>query len=371
MFILQLALIGFCLALLPLSYIWVQADANKFRRLVWLTTFLTFDLILFGSFTRLTDSGLGCPDWPGCYGAASPFGAHEAIQLAQAALPTGPVTVVKAWIEMAHRYFAMAIGVLIAAQALIAWVRRRHLPISPYWPTALLGLVCVQGAFGAWTVTLQLQPAIVTLHLLLGLLLFVSLAWLAVRQTPMPAMASDALRWRPRVWLGLGLLVIQIALGGWVSANYAVMACTDFPTCNGYLAPPMNFSEGFYPWRELGKNGQGEFISQQALVAIHWTHRVFAVAVVAYLAWFAWCLLHFLALRRLAYMVLALLVVQCLTGLSNIVLQQPLLIAVAHNGGAALLLLLLVMIHCRISNQPARRCVRLPGLMQTCPGKAY
>ncbi len=188
MFVLQLGLIGLCIALLPLSYVWVKADDNKFRKLVWVTTFMTLDLVMFGGFTRLTDSGLGCPDWPGCYGTSSPFIAHAAIAAAHQAMPTGPVSMTKAWIEMIHRYFAMAIGVLIVAQTLIAWVariKRRPLHVSPWWPTSLLLLILVQGAFGAWTVTLKLQPVIVTTHLLLGLALLGTLGWLAARQTPL------------------------------------------------------------------------------------------------------------------------------------------------------------------------------------------
>ena len=148
MFVLQLGLIGLCIALLPLSYVWVKADDNKFRKLVWLTTFLTLDLIMFGGFTRLTDSGLGCPDWPGCYGTSSPFIAHAAITAAHQAMPTGPVSMAKAWIEMIHRYFAMAIGVLIIAQMLIAWtarIKRRPLHVSPWWPTAHAALILRAG----------------------------------------------------------------------------------------------------------------------------------------------------------------------------------------------------------------------------------
>jgi len=144
MFLLQLAATGLCIALLPLSYVWIKASDDKFRKLVWVTTFLTLDLIMFGGFTRLTDSGLGCPDWPGCYGTASPFLAHAQIAAAHAAMPSGPVSLMKAWIEMIHRYFAMAIGVLIIAQTASAWVariKRKSLTVSPWWPTSLLLLI--------------------------------------------------------------------------------------------------------------------------------------------------------------------------------------------------------------------------------------
>ncbi|WP_423758499.1 COX15/CtaA family protein [Burkholderia sp. NLJ2] len=357
-YLLQLGLIGFCIALLPLSYVWVKADDGKFRKLVWITTFLTLDLVMFGGFTRLTDSGLGCPDWPGCYGTSSPFIAHAAITAAHQAMPTGPVSMTKAWIEMIHRYFAMAIGVLIIAQVVIAWaarLRRRPLHVSPWWPTSLLLLILVQGAFGAWTVTMKLQPVIVTIHLLLGLTLLGTLGWLAARQTPLPSHDPEAGRYRAAALAALVLLVVQIALGGWVSTNYAVLACTDFPTCNGQWIPPMDFQHGFHLWRALGMTKDGDAITQDALVAIHWTHRTFAFVVVAYLVAFALKMRRFESLRRPANGVLLVVLLQFVTGLTNIVLQWPLPVAVAHNGGAAILLLLVVMLNFRIlSSRPGR-----------------
>src|SRR5881397_1699144 len=173
----SIALVGVLLALLPVAWVWRrergQGASARLSALTWLTLFLTFDLVLFGAFTRLTDSGLGCPDWPGCYGNASPLGAQSQIDAAQAAMPSGPVTHHKAWIEMVHRYLATGVGVLIAVLALFSWLaaRGRHLPISPWWATATLAWVCVQGAFGALTVTMKLYPLIVTAHLLGGLVL--------------------------------------------------------------------------------------------------------------------------------------------------------------------------------------------------------
>lgn len=345
----QLAAIGLCVALLPLSYVLVKGDKAKFRKLLWVTTFLTLDLVMFGGFTRLTDSGLGCPDWPGCYGTASPFSAGHAIHQAATAMPTGPVTMTKAWIEMIHRYVGMALGVLIITQGIIVFARRKTLGISLRWPLGLLGLVLVQGAFGAWTVTLKLQPVIVTTHLLLALTLLGALGWFAASQTPQPAFDPGIRRWRFAVWAGLLLLAVQIALGGWVSTNYAVLACTDFPLCNGQWVPPMDFHQGFHLWRQLGMGADGEMITQAALVAIHWTHRVFAIVVVAYLSWLGWMLKRSPALRQPARLLVALAIVQFLTGMSNIVLKWPLPIAVAHNGGAAIMLLTLVMLNYRVS----------------------
>jgi heme a synthase len=363
MFLLQLAATGFCIALLPLSYVWIKASDDKFRKLVWVTTFLTLDLIMFGGFTRLTDSGLGCPDWPGCYGTASPFLAHAQIAAAHAAMPSGPVSMVKAWIEMIHRYFAMAIGVLIVAQTASAWVarvKRKSLTVSPWWPTSLLLLILVQGVFGAWTVTMKLQPVIVTTHLLLGLTLLGSLAWFGARLTPIPGYEPEVARYRAAALVGLALLVVQLALGGWVSTNYAVLACTDFPTCNGQWVPPMNFTQGFHLWRALGMTGDGDAITQDALVAIHWTHRSFAIVVIAYLAALAFKMRHYESLRRPATGVLIVLALQFATGLSNIVLQWPLPIAVAHNGGAAVLLLLVVVLNFRTASSRLARAAISP-----------
>ncbi len=341
--LLWLALIGIAVAAAPLVYVWRSSDVQKYRKLAWITAFLTLDLIMVGSFTRLTDSGLGCPDWPGCYGQSNPWSAGDQIRQAQDALPTGPVTMSKAWIEMAHRYFALAVGVLIVVLAVQAW-RGPQAPgsskRSPWWATAALVWVCIQGLFGALTVTMKLQPAIVTLHLLGGVGLLALLTWTALRETP-----TDHSIAAPRVHVmalvALGVVFVQIGLGGWVSSNYAVMACPDFPLCQGQLLPPMNFSDGFTWWRALGQTGDGELIQVQALVAIHWTHRIFALVVVAAVAALVWQLLRS-GFRSLGHGLLGLLILQLLTGLSNVVLQWPLLLAVSHSGGAALLVALLV-----------------------------
>ncbi|MHA6824246.1 COX15/CtaA family protein [Ralstonia pseudosolanacearum] len=352
--LLQLASIGILIALIPLCYVAVKGDRNKYRKLVWITAFLTLDLIMFGSFTRLTDSGLGCPDWPGCYGTSNPFHASGDIHAAQAAMPSGPVTWMKAWIEMTHRYFALALGVLIITLVVLAWAKRRELRQSPWYATAVLGLVCLQGAFGAWTVTLKLQPAIVVTHLLLGMSLLAALIWLGCKNDAPRLVDGRGASLRVPAAIGLALLVAQIALGGWVSTNYAVLACTDFPLCNGQWVPPMDFAHGFTFWRELGRTAGGDFISHDALVAIHWTHRVFAAVVLGYLAWLGLRARRVAGIARVATVLLTVLAVQLATGLSNIVLGWPLPAAVAHNGGAALLLLLMVRLHYLIGLAQAR-----------------
>ncbi|SNS19941.1 cytochrome c oxidase assembly protein subunit 15 [Noviherbaspirillum humi] len=354
--LIQLAIMGLLAACLPLSVVWVSNDANKYRKLAWVTVFLTFDLVMFGAFTRLTDSGLGCPDWPGCYGHANPLQAHEHISAAEAAMPTGPVTVAKAWIEMIHRYFAMAVGVLIIAMVVIAWRnwrRNRRTPTAEgsgglAMPLLLFFFVCLQGAFGAWTVTLKLQPVIVTLHLLLGLTLLGLLAWHAARLSRHAPVGQAAAGLKLAAGAGLLLLALQIALGGWVSTNYAALACADFPLCQGTVVPPMDYQHGFTLWRELGKTGAGDYLPFAALTAIHWTHRNFAFVVFAVVGWLAWRAGRVPGLERTARWLGLALALQLITGLSTIFLNWPLAIAVAHNGGAALLLLLLTMLNFKI-----------------------
>jgi cytochrome c oxidase assembly protein subunit 15 len=352
--LIQLAIKGLLVALLALAAVWASRDANKYRKLAWVTLFLTFDLIMFGAFTRLTDSGLGCPDWPGCYGHANPLQAHAQISAAEAAMPQGPVTVLKAWIEMIHRYLAMGVGVLIIALMAVAWRnwgRARKagaaVPVtsSPWLPSFLLAFVCLQGAFGAWTVTMKLQPVIVTIHLLLGMGLLALLAWLAARQSPHDAVDQAGRRLRLPTALALVVLFCQIALGGWVSTNYAALACSDLPTCHGVWLPEMDFDNGFTLWRHLGMTAEGDFLPFPALTAIHWTHRVFALVVAAAVGWVALRSMRVAGLRKTGAWLLAALALQIVIGVSTVYLNWPLALAVAHNGCAALLVLLLTMLN--------------------------
>ncbi len=336
---LRLLMLAGAIALLPLGWVWVRqgrADARtRLAALTALTLFLTFDLIVFGSFTRLSDSGLGCPDWPGCYGHASPIGAAGDIHAAQTAQPSGPVSFSKAWIEMIHRYLAMTVGALILVITLASWSTRRTLPLSPWWATGTLAWVLMQGLFGALTVTWKLNPAIVTLHLLggMGLLALLVAQYEALRQRPLhwPARA------RRLLLAVLALLVLQIALGAWVSSNYAVLACSGFPQCNGAWWPDMDFGHGFTLDRDLGRAGDGDFLPFQALVAIHMAHRLFAVVAVLALLGLAHVLWHRLNLRRSALVLLVLTLAQLASGLSNVVLGWPLVAALGHSAGAAAL----------------------------------
>jgi len=351
--LIQLAAMGVLAALLPLTMVWVSSDTDKYRKLVWVTLFLTFDLIMFGAFTRLTDSGLGCPDWPGCYGQSNPLQAHADISAAETALPTGPVTVMKAWIEMIHRYLAMGIGVLIISMVAIAWRRwlqsgRREKKFSPLFPSLLLAFICVQGAFGAWTVTMKLQPAIVTIHLLLGMSLLALLTWFGAQLRDHPPVSQTASALRVPATLAAAALAMQIALGGWVSSNYAALACTDFPLCHGALFPQMDFANGFTLWRDLGKTAQGDYLLFPALTAIHWTHRVFAFAVVALVAWTSVRGLRVEGLGNTPRWLLIVVVLQFASGVSTVFLDLPLALAVIHNGGAALLVILVAMMNHKI-----------------------
>ena len=373
--LLQMLLLGAAMALLPLAWVWRRnrgaGRSRRWQALTVLTLFLTFDLVLFGAFTRLTDSGLGCPDWPGCYGSASPVGARTHIAAAQQAMPGGPVTHGKAWVEMVHRYLATGVGFLITVLAVVAWRERwraRRTPpaqrpggapaalpaLGVGWPSFTLVWVCLQGAFGALTVTMKLFPAIVTLHLMGGIVLLVLLCVQAVRQT-------QAAQGQEPVPLGQGLrallagtavlLALQVALGGWVSTNYAVLACTTFPQCQGSWWPVMDFAQGFELWRALGLQGDGSLLQFSALTAIHYTHRLFACVVLTALAVLAWQLgraarqlpdpVQQRPLQAQARWLGALALLQFLTGLSNVVLDWPLLAAVLHTGGAAALAVVL------------------------------
>ena len=361
---LRLAIMGLALALGPLAWIWARKRnapvAQRLQLLTLVTLFLTFDLVIFGAFTRLTDSGLGCPDWPGCYGSASPVGAQLHIDAAQSAMPTGPVTHSKAWIEMIHRYLATGVGVMIFTLTLLTWVAHRQEQrsmrsdklesnniLSPWWPTVTLAWVCLQGAFGALTVTMKLFPAIVTLHLLGGMVLLALLRAQSSQYGHSQQSSSDtglSAGSRRFVIVAFSLLWLQIALGGWVSTNYAVLACTDFPACQNSLWPAMDFKQGFTIWRELGAGHDGAYISFQALTAIHYVHRLAAYVVFAVLMALAFHLYRLPAFRARARWLAGLTMLQVATGLSNVVLGWPLVAAVAHTGGAAALVVALTAI---------------------------
>ena len=299
---------------------------SGYRRLVLATLLLAFTVVVVGAYVRLSDAGLGCPDWPLCYGRTMPGD-----DLGGAALG-------RAWKEMAHRYLAGTLGLLVLALVVVAWRARR----SRVFASALLALVALQATLGMWTVTLLLRPAIVSAHLLGGMATLALLLWLFL-SLGSHAPSPEARSLRLPAAVALVAVAAQIALGGWVSANYAALACPDLPLCRGALVPPMDFGNAFHVLRELGQTGTGDRLPEEALTAIHWTHRVFALVVVAGVAWAAVKALA--AMKPLAIAVGALLALQFSLGIVNVAFGLPLALAAAHNAGAALLLGSLVVLN--------------------------
>ncbi len=340
------------LAVICGAFWWVGLEQKRFSKLVRATAALTFVLVVLGAFVRLSDAGLGCPDWPGCYGNLTPAHSVEDIRNAEAARPGGPVTLAKAWKEMVHRYLAMIVGALIAAIALAAFRNRRHWRQGVVLPVVLVASVVFQAALGAWTVTLLLKPAIVTSHLLGGVLILAMLAWLWQRQPDAggwaaPLRAGGALR--VLALAALATVFGQVMLGGWVSTNYAALACADLPTCGGAWMPPMDFANAFHIIRPLGVGPDGELLTQDALRAIHWTHRVGAVFTMLIVGLFAWRLRRIESGRPIAHAVLALLALQVTLGVLNVAWNLPLAIAVMHNGVAALLFSAVLVVNLRLA----------------------
>lgn len=316
-------------------------------RLALFATLLTVVVVLLGAYTRLTHAGLGCPDWPGCYGFLGvPMSEHKQA-IAEARFPEAPVEVAKGWYEMIHRYFAGALGLVIlviAAQA----VRRRAEPTQPLrLPLAILALVILQGAFGMWTVTLQLWPQVVTAHLLGGFATLSLLTLLTLRLSGRFAPLQLPGRLRTLAAACLLLVIGQITLGGWVSSNYAAVACVDLPTCHGEWWPAMDFGKGFHLTQHIGPNYLGGQLDSDARTAIHMSHRIGALLVTLALLVLAWRL-HAARLSRLSALLMLALAVQVGLGISNVIFHLPLLVAVAHNAGGAALLLVMVLINYRL-----------------------
>ena len=323
---------------------------NFYKRLTLFATLLALIVVSFGAYTRLTDSGLGCPDWPGCYGTLSVPESIDQIEKAQAVYPDSPVEVEKAWIEMIHRYIAGILGVMILVIAFMSIRLRDQINYSLKWPFFLLGLVIFQAALGMWTVTLLLKPAVVSSHLLGGMTVLGILTFLMHRNygTHRENFVSNRFE-RKIIRFSLVLLFIQIALGGWTSTNYAALACTDYPTCHGSLIPEMDFSNAFTIFRELGVTSLGEPLSLEALHAIQWVHRVGAIVLLGYLLFVAYILRvnqGFNMWRNVLILVISL---QFIIGIANLLLHLPIVLATLHNLGAALLVVILVGINSRIT----------------------
>lgn len=317
-------------------------------RLAVFATLLALVVVLLGAYTRLTHAGLGCPDWPGCYGFISVPKTEAQLAHAELHFPDTPVEAHKGRNEMVHRYFAGTLALVITLLAMQAW-RRHGRDGQPYrLPLLLLGVVFAQAAFGMWTVTLKLWPQVVTAHLLGGFatlsLLFLLSLRLSRAFAPLPKLPLSVRR-----VAALGLLVVigQIALGGWVSANYAAVACIDLPTCHGQWWPQADFANGFHLTQHIGPNYLGGQLDSDARTAIHMSHRLGALLVTAVMLTLSWKL-HRHGLSRLAGLVLVALAVQVTLGVSNVLFHLPLAVAVAHNAGGAMLLLSMVLVNYRI-----------------------
>lgn len=317
-----------------------MSDSKLFKRFAWTATGLTLVVIVAGAWVRLTDAGLGCPDWPGCYGMVTWPSSADHIERANA--EWGHVRIVesgKAFREMFHRYLAGFLGVVILALAVLAWRNRRRPDQPVLLPTVILGLVIFQAALGMWTVTLLLKPAIVTAHLMGGMTTFGLLLWLSLSSSSRAhAPTLPARTQHSAVIVALVAVCIQIVLGGWVSTNYAALACTGFPSCSGEWWPAMNFSEGFRVWRGIGVDYEGGVLDQPARAAIQMAHRFWALVVVAVMAWLMVRMWQAEDLRKLAVVTGVVLLAQIGIGIYNVIGSLPLVNAVAHNGMAAILL---------------------------------
>ncbi len=328
-----------------------------FRNLALAAACLAAFVVVLGAWVRLTDAGLGCPDWPGCYGHLHPAQAVDEAAQINAQYPDRGFNYAKALHEMVHRYFATGLGLLIVS-LLVTAVWNRKDPQQPLLPVVLLfAVVCLQGALGAFTVTLLLKPLIVTAHLLGGLTTLGLLVWLA-RHPERRTLSAAESRLRVFVFAGLGVMALQIALGGWTSANYASVACPDFPTCQQSFWPSMDFSNAFVLWRGLGIDYEGGVLAAPARIAIHFTHRLGAVlagSVLISVGVMAWLDGASRQVKFAGLAVLGAVILQICLGISTVLWGVPLGIATAHNAGAALLVVSMVNLLRAVSPQPAVR----------------
>lgn len=318
-----------------------------FQRLVLITLFIALLTIILGAYTRLSNAGLGCPDWPGCYGQLSVPTTRLEQQQAYQNFPDSPLEEDKAWKEMLHRYIAGTLGLMISAIAIWSWLKSSTRQYPILLPSLLFFVVIFQATLGMWTVTLLLKPLVVVTHLIFG---FITLALLfllslQVHGKPCSLHLPHIKRYKLLAWLGLSILSIQIALGGWTSSNYAALACPDFPTCQGQWLPETNFSQGFTLWHGVGINYEGGILNSAARTAIHITHRIGAIITVSYLLILALMLINnppTSPLRRIGGTIALLVMCQFSLGIANVYWGLPLAIATAHNVTAALLVIAMV-----------------------------
>lgn len=307
---------------------------------VTMAVFLSLFVVMLGAYTRLTDAGLGCPDWPGCYGRMVLPSAEASLSEAQTAYPLIPIEARKAWTEMAHRYAAGTLALLIFFIG-FSMLRKRFRGVDLPWrlPVVLLLLVVFQALLGMWTVTLKLLPVVVMGHLLGGMLIVACLSRLRVQISSLKG--EEMPQWRFWLWLAVIIVFVQIALGGWVSSNYAGISCIGFPMCNGVWVPNLHFAQGFNLFSPVGANYQGGLLDHEVRVTIQFIHRIGALITVVYIVTLS-CLMmlkaNFSYLRIAALAMFLLVLVQCTLGILNVMYLLPISVAVAHNGVAALLL---------------------------------
>lgn len=325
---------------------------SYFRKIALLATTLALVVVVLGAYVRLSDAGLGCPDWPGCYGHLTVPEASHHVDKANAAYPDRPVEAAKAWKEMVHRYFASILGVFIIALAVLAWRTKRISNQQVKLPIFLVGLVIFQGLLGMWTVTIKLNPTIVMLHLIGGMTTLSLLWWMALRQSkmfiPHSSYPTQLKPFTGIAIIGLIIVAFQIMLGGWTSSNYAALVCADFPTCQGYLIPPTDFKEAFNLWRGTEINFEGGVLDNTARMTIHFVHRVGALITFLFVGWLSLKLIfgtEVYKLQSLGRILMVVLVAQVCLGIANVIYSLPLFVAVAHNGVGALLLLTMVTIN--------------------------
>jgi cytochrome c oxidase assembly protein subunit 15 len=321
-----------------------------FRTLILLGAILALGVVALGAYVRLSDAGLGCPDWPGCYGTLTVPQSEAAITSAQTAYPTNTLVVGKAWREMIHRYFAGTLGLVVMAIFVLGWKAKREIKCSPWTPSFLLVLIAFQAMLGMWTVTMLLKPAIVSAHLIGGMTTLALLTWLAHRHWGHSSVSIvKSSRLRLAIRFALLILIMQIFLGGWTSTNYAALACTDFPTCHGVWMPEMDFKDAFHMVRELGQGANGGALTLASITAIQWTHRLGALVTFFYLGILAVNILKYWQLKRLGLILLFVLCAQISLGIANLLLHLPLVLAVAHNFTAGLLVIILVTLNSKIT----------------------
>lgn len=321
-----------------------------YRNLVLAALILAFAMVSLGAYTRLSDAGVGCSDWPDCYGKPV---SHQTAGVGNAefgARLDGSVSHSRTWKQAAHLYLAGTLGGLLVLIVVLNWRGRRETQGGLGLPLLVLGLMVFQALLGVGAAANASKPAIGSTHLLGGMVTFALLLWLWLRERPQfgHAYFAPADHLRRGAMIGLLLVFAQIALGGWVSSNYAALACTDFPLCQGRWVPLMDFANGFALQRGLGETASGAALPMAALTAIHWTHRLMALLVTLYLGWLMLRLMRSPGYIDLGLMVGVLLVLQWVLGMSHLFLDLPLVLAMAHSSGAALLLLSMVLLNYRI-----------------------